>query len=63
MRTDIPHRSLREIADALLGVGWVSLEFVASTIHKKAKEPGLLTKEDAQQAQDFYKERRIDLTL
>jgi len=63
VRTDIPHRSLSEIADALLGVGWVSLEFAASTIHKRAKELGLLTKEDAQQVQDFYKELRIDITL
>jgi hypothetical protein len=63
VRTDIPHRSLTEIANALLGVGWVSLEFAASTIHRKAKELGLLSKEDAQQVQGFYKERRIDMTL
>lgn len=63
VRTDIPHRSLTEIANALLGVGWVSLEFAASTIHKKAKELELLTKEDAQQVQDFYEERGIDMTL
>jgi hypothetical protein len=39
------------------------LEFAASTIHKRAKELELLTKEDAQQVQDFYEERRINMTL
>jgi hypothetical protein len=60
VRTDIPHRTLTEIADALLGVGWVSLEFAASTIHRKAMELGLVSKEDVR---EFYEQRRIPLSI
>jgi hypothetical protein len=30
VRADIPHRSLAEITNILLGVGWVPLEFAAA---------------------------------
>jgi hypothetical protein len=63
VRVDIPHRSLAEITNTLLGVGWVPLEFAASTVHKKAIELGLLAKGEVRQVQDFYEERRIRLTM
>jgi hypothetical protein len=63
VRADIPHRSLGEITDTLLGVGWVSLEYAASTVHRKAIELGLLTKEEVQQVREFYEEKRIRLTI
>jgi len=63
LRADIPHRTLAEITNTLLGVGWVPLEFAASTVHKKAIELGLLDKGEAQQVQDFYDERRMHLTM
>ena len=63
VRADIPHRSLAEITNTLLGVGWVPLEFAASTVHKKAIELGLLAKGEVRQVQGFYEERRIRLTM
>jgi len=60
IQADVPHRSPEEIANTLLGVGWVSLEYAASTVHKKAAELALLTWEDIQR---FYEERRITLTV
>ncbi|MGB9024184.1 MAG: hypothetical protein WCC94_12230 [Candidatus Bathyarchaeia archaeon] len=63
LRADIPHRSLAEITNTLLGVGWVSIEFAASTVYKKAMDLGLLTKGEVQQVQDFYEERRIRVTM
>jgi hypothetical protein len=63
VRADIPHRSLGEITNTLLGVAWVSLEFVASTVHKKAKALGMLTREEVQQIRVFYEEKRIRLII
>ena len=60
LRTDIPHRSLEEVTKTLIGTGWVSLDFAASTIHGKAVEQGLLTKEDSH---NFYEERKIKLSI
>lgn len=60
LRTDIPHRSLDEITKTLIGTGWVSLEFAASTIHRKAVEQGLLVKEGSHK---FYEERKIKFSI
>ena len=60
LRADLPHRKMEEITKTFIGTGWVSLEFAASTIHRKAVEQGLLAKEDLQK---FYEERKIALSI
>lgn len=57
---DLPHRSLKEITDNLIGVGWISLERAASLTHKAAILRAIEQQEDVFR---FYTERRIQLTI
>lgn len=59
IRADLPHRSLEELTNGLLGVGLVPLDRAASVIHKAAIDSGLEQLEDIF---SFYAERRIQLT-